>query len=210
MLTLPAQKNSQAQENTTYISFAIGNNSADDSDWKNSTDDKGTYEFKTSPVFAVAIGRKVNDNFRIEGEFARRKSEMSQQNYHLQDGGQPFTNGDGYVSINSFGANIYLNLLTKERREIYFLTGLGTAQIEAEIERANLTYNGITIPVHLPKDSDSGLFYQLGFGGNFKLTDKLALLVDYRHFTILGDFNISGEDIDYSATEIRSGLRYSF
>ena len=209
ILTLPAWAEETSPPSDLYMSWAIGTNSADDSDWKHA-DNEGTYEFKNSPLFSLAIGKALNEKLRIEGEISNRKSAMTKQNYHLTNVDKPFTKASGYISAMTFGANIYVNLVASEKTQLYFLSGLGTAQIEAEISLSNLEYQGEQFPVHLPKGDASKLYYQIGFGQNFNLNDNLGLFVDYRRFAILGDFDIKGEKIDYSANEFRVGLRYSF
>ena len=209
ILTLPVWAEETSPPTDLYMSWAIGINSANDSDWKNA-DNEGTYEFKNSPIFALAIGKALNEKLRIEGEISNRKSAMTKQNYHLINGDKPFTTGAGYISAITFGANIYVNLVASEKAQTYFLSGLGTAQIEAEISLATLEYQGEQFLVHLPKDDASKLYYQIGFGQNYTLDDNLGLFIDYRRFAILGDFDIKGEKIDYSANEFRVGLRYSF
>jgi opacity protein-like surface antigen len=133
--------------------------------------------------YALALGWQFSPNIRAELEGAYRNND--------------FNNFTGDASTWTWMANGFYDFKNSTPFTPYVGGGIGWAY-------QNVNNVGFD-------DSDSAFVYQLGAGVSYNLTPNAALTADYRWIDT-GNFNHGGGigDDDYSAHEVRGGVRYTF
>jgi OOP family OmpA-OmpF porin len=154
--------------------------------WNSPTGDDGALD--DTAVFSGAVGYKFN-NLRLEGELAYRDNDYAETilGFDLE----------GSTEITTFLANAYYDFENSSAFTPYLGFGVGAAHGSVEA----------SAPGAAVDESDTVFAYQLAGGVAYDLSDKFALTLDY-HYLDTAEF----EDIeaDYSAHEVRAGVRYSF
>lgn len=155
--------------------------------YNNPVGDSGLLDNTVS--FAGAVGYRVSQNLRVEGELSHRKNDYSTTALG------PVVSGDSKGT--ALMANAWYDFANSTAFTPYLGGGIGFAH-------GSLTATG---PGGTAKVSDNALAWQLGGGMAYNVTANVALTADYRYLDT-AEFDDIGDD--YRAHEIRAGVRYSF
>lgn len=187
-------------ESTTTTSTGSTYNSVETSsgsayDWNPFADNQSVYlaleaggnfptdsDFEDSGSYAAALGYQFGPMIRAELEVAYRNNDIED------------TSGDADTWTTML--NAFWDFKNETRFTPYVGAGLGWAH-------QNLDTGAVD-------DDDNAFVYQVGAGASYNFTQNWAVTADYR-WVDTGDFDYgAGSDDDYSAHEVRAGVRYTF
>ena len=170
-----------AADKGVYVGGQIG--------WNNPVRDSGTLDNAAS--FTGLVGYRFNQNIRADYELGYRKNDYSETALGLT------LDGDTKVITNL--VNVWYDFHNQSDFTPYVGGGIGFAYGKAEAVEP-------TTPLAID-ESDVTFAYQLGAGVAYNIQPAIALTTDYR-FIDTATFSDIGDD--YSAHEIRVGVRYDF
>lgn len=168
-----------------YVSGGLGISLLDDNNFELSASGYGDrlFEYDTGFAGSLAIGTRVHEIFRIEGELSYRANDLGSVTIQ-NEGPQDFTGGDA----SAFAAmmNVWFDLpVIMGHVRPYVGGGIGGAEVSIS---ANTLASGPCTassqpcePVS-PDASDFVFAYQLGTGVAVALRGGLQLTLDYRFF----------------------------
>ena len=182
--------------------------------WLNDADNQGDLlniesSYDNGYALAGALGVRVSDNIRVEGEIGYRKNDGDSLEI-TNDGGFGLTglsaDADGDFSAVTGLVNAYYDVTQiSDTLMPYVMGGLGFARIDADIS---------TLGTQIVDDSDTVLAYQIGAGVGFAASDKITLDLGYRYLGTqdpeLRDEAGDAFDSEYSNHTLRLGVRYAF
>lgn len=141
--------------------------------------------------YALSLGYQFAPNIRAEVEGGYRKNDFS----------SALVNGD--ASTWTVMLNGFYDFKNETRFTPYLGGGIGWARSNLDGSVGGASFD----------ESDNAFVYQVGGGASYALTESVAFTADYR-WVDTGDFKYSAGGVsakdDYSAHEVRAGLRYTF
>lgn len=164
----------------------------------------GTAEFDGGFAAGATGGYRFNDNWRLEGEFMYRTSELDRADI---PGLGTFTDGD-YSSV-AIGVNgLYdFNLFGSDKTRAYVGAGIAWLQeidIDFEENGVESSYSG----------DDVG--FQVMLGARYDMTERWFLETDVRYF-FASDIDMTAEDnavgrvvADYEPLSVTAGIGWKF
>lgn len=198
LLAFGLTMSAHAQSSRVYFAGYMGLNTNTDQEFSESTTPaSGDMQFKNALSFAGALGLRLNNNWRLEGELSYRKSGMDR----IDVSGAGSTKLDGNLKTWLLMANAYYDFDLSWRKLTPFVTaGLGFASHEGQIA------NGAGTSINASDDA-LALAWQVGGGLKYRVNDDMALTGGYRYLGTT-DLELDAYNIDYSSHEIRFGLEY--
>jgi opacity protein-like surface antigen len=177
----------QSQSKDLYLSGNIGFGIRSDSKMSGASG-----QFDNDPAFVIngAIGTRLKENFRVEGEIG----------YHLNGANRTFNRQHFFFSVLSFMGNAYFDIPTKSALTPYLGAGLGFGIARGDVS------NGT--------DTDLVGAIQLMAGISYDISPKAALTFGYRYFTtsdpgfalpLVGSF-----ETEYTSHDFLFGARFRF
>ncbi len=151
------------------------------------TRDEGTLD--NAAVFAGALGYRFNPNVRTEIEGAYRKNDFDDTSLGV------LLTGDTKITTGLI--NAYYDFANNSFVTPYVGVGVGFAHGTLDI----------TGPGGSARESDNAFAWQGIAGLAYNVSQQIDLTADYRY---LDTANFSDLGTDYSAHEVRAGLRYNF
>lgn len=188
----------QAQSSRIYLASYLGLNTHTESEFGESTVPQGgDIEFDNAISFAGALGVRVNEQWRLEGEVSFRTADMDRIDF---DTAGSFGLG-GELQTYLFMLNTYYDFdLEWENITPFVSAGVGLAWHDGEID----DISGVAIDA---TDSDVGFAYQVGGGLKYRLDDDLAFTGGYRYLGT-SDIQFDTYDFEYDSHEFRFGIEY--
>jgi OmpA-OmpF porin, OOP family len=187
-----------AQTSRLYFAGALGLNILHDRNFSESTSGQsGGIGFNNGPSFSGALGLRVTENIRIEGELSYRNAGIAHVN---------FANGNSVRSGSDIKTwllmlNAYYDFSFNWHNISPYLTaGIGVA-------RHNVAIDPVTGLTPGASGSDTAFAYQAGTGLKYRVNPDMALTGGYRYLGT-SDINAGSYKIDYHAHEFRMGLEY--
>jgi opacity protein-like surface antigen len=181
--------------------------------------------FDTGFAVAGAIGRRVGDNWRLEGEIGYRRNALDRLSLvgfftDAVDGGRGNDIG-GDMSALSFMANVFYDIPLDMPLRPYLGGGVGLAHLWSSASFPNIAAAAAVCLILQPCDnipterfsgSDTVFAYQAGVGLAYEIISNLTASVDYRYFaTSDPSFRTGGAKIDsYSTHNVSLNFRYEF
>lgn len=155
----------------------------------------GHIKTKKAPNFAGALGLRLNDNIRLEGEVSYRKTGIS--GLEIDNAGSFQAGGD----LKSWTGllNVYYDFNTHSKFTPYLSGGLGFSHVAGDFSGGGGTGSF--------NDEAYGLAWQAGAGLKYRPDDDIAYTLGYRYLDTVG-LEMNGVDLDHSGHEFRVGLEY--
>jgi opacity protein-like surface antigen len=189
VLLIAAQAWAQNRPEGMYLSGNIGFGIRSDSKLTGSAG-----QFDNDPAFVIngAVGIKMKENFRVEGEIG----------YHLNAADRTSNGRDFSFSVISFMGNAYFDIPTQSSLTPYLGAGLGFGIAGGSED----TFDS--------SDSDLVGAVQLMAGVSYDISPKTALTFGYRYFTTTDpSFALAGVgffETEYSSHDFLFGARFRF
>lgn len=148
-------------------------------------------------AFAVALGYGF-ESFRVEGEIAYQKTELSSTGVLGLSAG---ISGD--VSNTGFLLNGYYDINNESIFTPYITGGIGAANVKGD----DIGVDGLGIE----KVSDSGtaFAYHLGFGVGADVHKNITLDLRYRYY-VTSNLDIGDYSLEYTSHNVYAGVRFNF
>lgn len=198
LLLLAVVPHAHAQTSRLYLAGYMGLNVMPDLDFsETTTPSSGDLKFSNAMSFAGALGLRIDNQWRVEGELSYRKADLT---------GMDFSNAglfdaNGELGTTLLMANVYYDFdLNWKKLTPYVTAGMGLAWHNGTIDDVS----GFAVDA---SDDDIGLAWQIGTGLKYQVKDNMAFTGGYRY---LGGTTIQIQDYehDYSSHEFRVGLEY--
>lgn len=197
-LTALASSMALARDSGLYFAGYLGLSHFGSQDFSStSSGANGTLDIKAAPNFAGALGLRLNENIRLEGELSYRKLNIKTVNV---DGFGTF-DGDGHFKNWTGLLNLYYDFNTHSKFTPYLSGGLGLSHVSGQLAD---TGSGTSF-----SEEDYGFTWQAGAGLKYRASDKTAYTLGYRYIDT-PDLNMGKADVDHGGHEFRVGLQYSF
>ena len=183
--------------------------------------------------FNPAIGLQFDDklletfSFRLEGEYLRNTSGDS-SNWTIQRQWQtgvtpPYTNhyetrkASINTNIEGLLLNTYADFDVMQIISPYAVFGLGYGKLEQENQLIVDTFHDSPVVnsdsteyvTYSEKHSKYNMFWQIGLGVSFDVTEKLSLNAEYRHINY-GSLKLYALEYKYVAKQFLVGAKYLF
>jgi opacity protein-like surface antigen len=188
VLLFAAQVWAQERQNL-YISGNVGFGIRSDSKLTGSS---GTFDNGTAFVIDGALGTRLNENFRVEGEIG----------YHWNGADRTSNGQDFSFSVLSFMGNVYFDIPTQSPLTPYLGAGLGFGIAGGSEDSFGTS------------DSDGVGAFQLMAGLGYDISPKATLTFGYRYFTTTDpDFALAGPgffETEYTSHDFLFGARFRF
>ena len=166
--------------------------------------DEYSVDLKTGFVIGGAVGRRINDVFRVEGELSYARYKASEYSY----GGSSNYPASGNLSATYLLANVWADVAHFGDAKLYVGGGLGAAYVTADTHFDGNDYG------YGP--GGWGFAGQVGAGVTYALTQNLDLDFGYRFKAVTGvdlDDNDGGgtyEDAKLYSHNVQVGLTLKF
>ena len=214
-----AMTSTQAQaKNGWYVNLSAGTSFTQDSTADDISGLSGIELDLTSsigPVAIVAIGRKFNSGWRLEGEYSYRSNDFDE----ISASGTSTVSGvtitgtgvpvslDGNLTSHGMMLNAAYDFMKNQKWQPYFLGGVGGALVGID----DSSVGGVA----LADDDDFVFAYQAGVGVNYHLNNSVSFGLGYRFFgTMNPSFTASDNsttfDAEYINHSVLVGLTFSF
>lgn len=187
-----------AQASRIYLAGYLGLNLSRGDEISESTSNlSGSYDRSHAATFAGALGLRLNNSWRVEGEVSYRRPDMDRIDF---DGAGSFDLG-GDLGSWLYMVNLYydFNYVWNNFRP-FVGAGIGLAWHDATID----DISGLAVDA---SNDSLDLAWQLGGGLKYRIDDGLAFTGNYRYIGTT-DLDIMSYNADYSAHEIRLGVEY--
>ncbi len=153
-------------------------------------------------ALAVAMGYRVHEMLRLEGEVSYQENDVDQTGAY---------NVNGDVSSFAIMANGYFEpgkIEESGKFQPYITFGIGWAKVDNDfILRTEERYDPV---LTLKYDNSKGGFaYQAGAGVGYAINEKITFDCKYR-FMGVSDLNYGTSELEYSSHNIFVGIRYAF
>ena len=212
-----------------YISLKLGynNNKIQISDI--SSKDFTNNTFSLNPAFGLKFDSSAFGifAFRLEAEYLHNTSDSN--SYVSQ---RSWTTGLNYpyltynyetrkdtVKANASGAlfNTYIDIKTPIFITPFITTGLGYGELTQEnqivvdtiVDSWNSSYDSTEHTSNSEKHSASNMFWQIGLGASFNITESFSLNTEYRYLNY-GSITVYGSELKYKANQFLIGTKYIF
>ncbi len=181
----PAAEETVRPQDLWYVSLFGGASFAGDMETERSG---ATFspDFDTGFLVGGAIGRRINDAFRVEGEISYARYKTDRVNYG--NGSYDLAGGD--LSATYLLANVWADVTRLGEATVYVGGGLGAAYVDGDIYFSNPGSLGYG-------SSEWGFAGQLGAGVTYAVAQNIDLDFGYRFKAVTGlDFEdrIGGDD----------------
>ena len=189
VLLIAAQAWAQSGPHDLYLSGNIGFGIRSDSKLTGSAG-----QFDNDPAFVIngAIGTKLKEKFRVEGEIG----------YHLNAADRTSNGRDFSFSVISFMGNAYFDIPTQSPLTPYLGLGLGFGIAGGSEDTFDTS------------DSDLVGAFQFMAGLGYDISPKATLTFGYRYFTTTDpDFALAGPgffETEYTSHDFLFGARFRF
>ena len=210
-----------------YVSLKMGYNNSNlkISDPANKTFSNGGFSF--NPAVGLNFNTKYLDvfSFRLEAEYLRNTSVTNDYSIQRQwrTGTAPYfvyhyetrkSNVNTTVSGLLFNAYIDADLPIINP---YIIAGLGYGKLVQENQLIVDTFNDSTVTggdtteyvTYSENHSVYNMFYQIGLGVSFDITDKISLNAEFRHIDY-GSLKLYDLEYKYNANQVLVGAKYMF
>ena len=190
----------EANKKTLYLSGAFGLSITDPIDWSQGRSLTGKIKMeKQTSDFAAALGLNLSPHFAAEFEFSYRVTDY--QEINVKYVGTASAHGEDQVWAGLL--NGYINLMPQHKLCPYLTVGAGMAVHD-------LTFDAVpALGVNGVSDTHVVAAFQYGAGVNYRLGPQSQLWLGYRRF-VTDRPGIQGSEFEYTAREVRLGLRRSF
>ncbi|MCB9988204.1 MAG: porin family protein [Rhodospirillales bacterium] len=186
-----------AQSSRLYVAGYMGLNLTTETEFdENTTPRSGDFTYDNSMSFAGALGLRLTQNWRLEGELSYRKASID--TVDITTGGT--FRGAGEIGTWLALANLYYDFdMEWKNLSPYVTGGVGFAMHSGDI-------GGVG---GMPSSTGNsfGLAWQAGAGLKYRVDDSLAITGGYRYLGT-SSLEVDSYDIDYGAHELRLGLEY--
>ena len=152
-------------------------------------------EFDPGLGLDVAVGNDFGA-FRIEGELTYRTNDIDQfttRGVELE--------ADGDVTALSLMLNAFLDVENETPFTPYIGGGLGFASVSMN----DVKVSGIAVN----DEDDTVVAYQIGFGVEYAVSEKISLDVGYRYYAT-DDPDFDGTNVEYTSHNVILGVRVSY
>ena len=183
-----------------YVSGNLGISMPSDSDLTDSAVPGITFDIESDSGLAlgVAVGYRLANNIRIEGEVAYQKNDFDK----VSALGVDF-DLTGDVSNLAFLLNSYYDFANESAFTPFISVGIGFANVEVN----DMNVPGLGTPEY--SDDDTVFAYQVGAGVGYAVNDKVSLDVKYRYFAT-SDLEFDTTEVEYSSHNVYAGIRVAF
>lgn len=212
-----------------YVSLKLGynNNKIQMSDVSNRDFTNNT--FSLNPAFGLKFKSSAFSifDFRLEAEYLHNTSDSN--SYVTQrswtTGVNPpylthnYETRKDTVKANASGAlfNAYLDVNTPIFITPFITAGLGYGELTQEnqividtiIDSWNPSYDSTEHTSNSEKHSVSNMFWQIGLGTSFSITESLSLDAEYRYLNY-GSITVYGSELKYKVNQFLIGIKYIF
>ncbi|MDP7143503.1 MAG: acyloxyacyl hydrolase [Alphaproteobacteria bacterium] len=187
-----------ARSSRMYVAGYMGLNLHSQSEFSETTAGiSGDYEMENNLTFAGALGLRLTENVRVEGEISYRKSDFDK----LDINGTGAVDMSGSMGTWLYMMNLYYDFDTEWRNfKPYITGGVGIAAHDADLVAG-------AAPAIDSSDTTFDFAYQLGGGVQYELEDGLSLIGDYRYITT-SEANVGSYSLNYDSHEFRIGVKY--
>jgi len=188
----------QAQTSRIYLAGYLGLNiSTDQGFTESSTSNSGDLELDSSTSFAGALGMRLSNQLRIEGEFSYRSSDFSSTDI---SGVGTFAAGGELESTILF-ANAYYDFDVPWIIQPYVGAGIGYGWHTGQIsDSSGLLANA--------SSDESSFLWNAAAGVKYRPQDNMAFTAGYRYLDTFTDLQFGSYDLDYSSHEFRAGMEW--
>lgn len=188
-----------AQSSRLYFAGYLGLNTYSDLDYSDTTSGTaGHMQMKNAVSLAGALGLRLTEQLRLEGEISRRKADLDR--ITINNLGE--FEMDGEVASWLYLANFYYDLYQWQWRHLlpYVSVGVGAVHHEGDLSDSSGFASDAA-------DSSVGLAWQVGGGLKYRLDPDLAISGGYRYIGA-ADLEFDGYEMEYGGHEFRIGLEY--
>ncbi|MCB9982850.1 MAG: porin family protein [Rhodospirillales bacterium] len=193
-----ASTGAQAQTSRIYLAGYFGLNTFNDQEFtESSTGRSGDYEIDNAISFAGALGLRLSQQLRVEGEISYRNAEFATVDVA---GGGTFSTGGELKSTLMF-ANMYYDFDVPWSIQPFIGGGLGYGWHSGEI------VDGSGLMVNASSDP-SGFIWNAAAGVKYRPSPDLAFTAGYRYIDALSDLEIGSYDVDFDTHEFRLGMEW--
>ena len=174
-----------------YFSGNIGIVSLSDSDIDDGVD-TGEMSYDVGIGLLAAVGARLSDNLRLEGEIGYRANDLDK----LTVDGLGTAKIDGDITALSLMGNMFVDFMPNEFFSPFVGFGLGFANVEGDIDGFG-------------SEDDDVFAYQVAVGGTYAANKQVSLDVQYRYFAT-EDPDFEGLESEYQSHNVLVGLRFNF
>lgn len=193
-----ASTGAQAQTSRVYLAGYFGLNTYGDQAFNESTTGRsGNYEMDNALSFAGALGLRLSQQLRIEGELSYRNAELA--SVDIDNAGRFDTSGE--INSTLFFANMYYDFDVPWSIQPFIGGGLGYGWHDVEIN------DGSGLLTDATSDS-SGVVWNIATGVKYRPSPNMAWTAGYRYVDTLSDLKIDTHDINFSTHEFRLGMEW--
>lgn len=186
-----------AQTSRIYIAGYMGLNVHTESDFSDGGAGlAGDYELDNTPAFAGAMGLRLDNNWRVEGEISYRRADFDRIDLSSSS-----SNAGGDIGSWFYLANVYYDFDYQWRNFQPFVSaGLGLAYHD-------FTYEDLSGSLSNTNGDSFDLAWQVGAGLKYRYSDNVAFTGNYRYLAT-SEINIDDFNADYASHELRVGVEY--
>ncbi|MCB1720543.1 MAG: porin family protein [Rhodospirillales bacterium] len=197
-LLLSSVSNAQAQTSRFYLAGYLGLNTFNDQEFTESASgNNGDFEIDNTMSFAGALGMRLSQQLRIEGELSYRNAEFSTADIA---GVGTFSSGGELKSTLLF-ANMYYDFDVPWSIQPYIGGGLGYGWHSGEIN------DGSGLMVNASSDH-TGIIWNAAAGIKYRPSPDMAFIAGYRYVDAVSDLEIGSYDVDFDTHEFRLGMEW--
>lgn len=188
----------KAQSSRLYFAGYLGLNTHGDNEFdESSVPVSGDLEMKNAFSLAGALGLRINNNMRFEGEISYRNADMDRVDF---DQGGSFKLG-GDLTTWLYMVNFYYDFDFEWQYIRPFVTaGVGVAFHDGNIDDVS----GLALDT---SDDSLDFAWQVGGGLKYRVRDNMAFTGNYRYLDTT-DIGLKSYEIDYGSHEFRLGVEY--
>jgi len=152
------------------------------------------FSFDNGVGLSLAVGSRISDVIRAEGEFSYRKNDMDtlSANYMGMPGSIPV---NGEIESMTLMGNFFADIDTNSAVTPFIGAGIGFSKVDGELEGDS--------------EDDTVFAYQLILGTGFKVNDVTNIDVSYRYFAT-ADPEFDGTEVEYATHNFMAGVRLTF
>ncbi len=186
----------QAQTSRFYLAGYLGLNVFAEQEFKDTaTGSSGNFDFSNAESFAGALGFRLSQQVRLEGEFSYRKADISDAD----------VSGVGTISVGDnlktkiLSANAYYDFDVPWSIQPYVGGGLGYGWHEGQVSSSLISSTS---------SEDSRFIWNIAAGAKFRYNPDLAFTAGYRYLDTFSDIEIGPHEIGYDSHEFRVGMEW--
>lgn len=157
----------------------------------------GSFKTRSTPNFAGALGLRVNENIRLEGELSYRKLKID----GLDIAGLGSFDSGGDMKSWTGLLNVYYDFNTHSKFTPYLSGGVGFSRVSGALSGVGGSPSFM--------EEEYGFTWQAGAGLKYRASDKTSYTLGYRYMDTPG-LEMGGVDVNHGGHEFRIGLQYNF